>query len=343
MSQSSDDAKAVAALLVLAALGAVGYGLYQAGAWFLNQFGVEGLVCLLSGLAVVFATELGTLFLLFRATDEKVRKCSPREAAGKKRRTEMTFLFAPMLAAFGIHVILCIATEPPEVLAGIIAVSGLLIYEFAFFVLFDKYIEPKHAVFVPKLFCPHCAKLVVTNSAWVCGDCFENNWNSSNHSFLQSCHKCGSAPREYVCYYDDCGQLIDLGPVAKAGVRLAQHPAKLWREAQPPQPETDEAKLRRRGAEVEELQHRIRVAEMDAALAAAEQERAKHSPGSNREQKERSLAQFKAHHSDVQEIAERELERAKREFADNPKARRRHNLVIETWRDDALAQGPGES
>jgi len=79
-----------------------------------------------------------------------------------------------------------------------LALMGALFY-FYFFILQNRPI---------KLHCPHCEKIIRSNTPWVCGFCKESNRNANEYSFVDKCGHCKDEPKAYKCHH--CGEMIYL-------------------------------------------------------------------------------------------------------------------------------------
>lgn len=59
-----------------------------------------------------------------------------------------------------------------------------------------------------KIRCPHCGKILKTNTPWVCGFCGAKNQNANDFPFVYKCEHCGAEQKAYNCHHGDCGKPI---------------------------------------------------------------------------------------------------------------------------------------
>src|SRR5882724_4832290 len=63
-----------------------------------------------------------------------------------------------------------------------------------------------------KIRCPHCRKIILCNTLWICGDCKQRNVRTEDYPFVNKCEHadCGAEPKTYKCHHEQCQQLIFL-------------------------------------------------------------------------------------------------------------------------------------
>lgn len=60
--------------------------------------------------------------------------------------------------------------------------------------------------------CPHCTKIIETNTPWTCGykSCGHANLNTDEFPFINRCEACKARPKAYRCHYEECRKFIFL-------------------------------------------------------------------------------------------------------------------------------------
>jgi hypothetical protein len=302
-----EEVPPVAIVVMIAILGGIGYGLYRAGAWFIAHFGFEGVECIAAGTVVLWATEAGVFYLLYRWSSARAKQKSLRNAVAGNFILIVAFLVLPLGGAGGILVVLHSIVDPGEVGLAITILS-FVTYMIVFVTTLEKFIFKKHPAFLPNLFCSKCSRHIKTDDRWSCGDCGQVNMQTRTHSFLQTCDKCGSYPSSYECPHAQCRSLIRLGIPQKKSYRLSAYPAKQWVEAKAMPTKTTEELARSQELEL------------------------------HRKSMERSLTLLKAHHLDAHIFADAEREWMKKNLKRNSTAWMRHEALIEAFMEEQLAK-----
>jgi hypothetical protein len=146
--------------------------------------------------------------------------------------------------------------------------------------------------------CPHCDKLIASNTPWICGFKQCRNENVDEYPFVHTCEHCRAEPKAYECHH--CGKLIFLTSdelkqnyarctrpfkersdldipglqqdLQKAGLELSI--AKVDKEmaviSREPKPDPYEEDKKRRANEEAELDHKLLMMKRRAVNAQAE-------------------------------------------------------------------------
>lgn len=108
--------------------------------------------------------------------------------------------------------------------------------------------------------CPHCQKLLRTNTPWVCGLHQCKNEQPDEFPFVHKCQHCGTEPKAYKCHHQSCRKIIFLTDDESSmdfAFRLSQSG---------PKPDKRSRKLKGVVETIEDKRHEIAIAELDAKL-----------------------------------------------------------------------------
>jgi hypothetical protein len=200
-----------------------------------------------------------------------------------------------------------------------------------------------------RLFCPSCGKYVPGNLPWFCGRCNSENRAPKHddgllassrhvrHSFLHKCKACGAKPVAFHCQH--CTEAFVLDRTwMDADKREVERLAAYMIQGAPPQPESREKVKERQVLHVENLEHRITVAELETRLAQRKKEL--DTLRTCREEKpipttrERLQQTFDRQHEEflaVHELARVAQARAEEKYRDDPEMLEMENAVIQQF------------
>lgn len=185
-----------------------------------------------------------------------------------------------------------------------------------------------------RVFCAGCSKHLSTTNKWRCGYC--NNVNQQgtilHHSVLRHCGQCKKRPPGIQCPH--CDKVNTFSSDGHPGLF-----ATYIDESDPPsQPELDpiDFVLDERAKAIAEREHQVTIARLDAELAELKAKLPKppRKPRSPREAAEDSFRRTHEHNLSILEVEEREIERLKKKYANNP-AKRDHLIEgIKIWSEE---------
>jgi hypothetical protein len=58
--------------------------------------------------------------------------------------------------------------------------------------------------------CPACARIIKSNTPWICSIKGCENRNTDDYPFVYRCEHCSAEPKSYICHHRDCGVRIFL-------------------------------------------------------------------------------------------------------------------------------------
>jgi hypothetical protein len=202
-----------------------------------------------------------------------------------------------------------------------IILMGLLYY-FFFFILEHRPI---------KLRCPHCEKIIRSNTPWVCGFCQKKNANTDTFPFIEKCEHCSAEPKAYKCHHILCGKIIYLtdDELEPNYAHCLNSPAEI--SGRTVKLKTNQDDVQDKEHEVQMANYRVMLAKLDAELKETNRKSEPIKIKSPYQQKEEGLKNYLAGVMGARELAAKQKAENEITYKDRPDDLEDANEAVDDW------------
>ena len=198
------------------------------------------------------------------------------------------------------------------------AVAIALLFYLYFFILEKRPI---------RLDCPHCKRIILSNTPWVCKACTSKNTDTDNYSFLNKCNNCGVEPKAYRCHHKGCGEIIFF----TGDQDETNYASGLNSPAEVPKPDERTEKVKAKVETVEDKKKDIEIAELDEKLKTIKERVEGPKIKTPFEQKKESFEKYYDGVMGIREHARKKRAEAAETYKDDPESLKDANDAIDEF------------
>lgn len=203
------------------------------------------------------------------------------------------------------------AQTPFAIIGDIVAI--VISYYVVFYILDTRAI---------KIQCPHCGKILKTNTPWVCGFCGVKNQNANEFPFVHRCEHCGAEQKAYKCHHG-CTEPILLTDDADGSMPAYCAVAPVVDKA----PEEAAREAVKRQIEKNILADEIEITKLTAEL----NERKNRLDLTKKKSIEEDFNSFRDPRLGAKEFAERKKAENAEKYKNNKDILDRENAIVDEW------------
>ena len=202
-----------------------------------------------------------------------------------------------------------------------IVLMGLL-YFYLFYILEHRPI---------KLRCPHCEKIIRSNTPWVCGFCKKTNADTNEFPFVRHCEHCGAEPKAYKCHHQKCGEMIYLtdDELEPNYAYCLNSPAEI--SARTVKLNTHQENVQDKEHEIQMANYDVMRAELDAKLKEVKKKSEPIKIKTPYQQKEEGLENYLAGVMGARELATKQKAKNATTYKDRPDDLKDANEAVDEW------------
>jgi len=174
-----------------------------------------------------------------------------------------------------------------------------------------------------KMRCPHCRKLLLSNTPWICGFCGKKNEHVDKFPFVHKCEHCHAEPKAYRCHHRDCSGIMFL-----TEERVEDNCA-IFANLPPAPPVEDDIILHYK--EKEKLMHELEITELAIKIDASKQRLEFGKKKSPLEEIQASFAKYDGRVMGSEEFARQQRLAYAEKYKDDPEMLERANATLAAW------------